>query len=178
MQVSVSPDLSASPAKVWKVMADVHHWESTISGIDKVEVLVDAEGPSMVGLKWREPLTMYGKSATETRWITAAEKHYYYDTRAESHGAVYTTHMALEKVDGGTRLSMTFSGVPQATGAKIMWGLRGLALTWIVSLAVLVVFRGWKLWNIRRTSVELFIPYLMWISFATALNASMWALNR
>jgi carbon monoxide dehydrogenase subunit G len=66
MQVSVSPDLFASPAKVWKVMTDVDHWESTISGIDKVEVLVDAEGPPMVGLKWRETRTMYGKSASET----------------------------------------------------------------------------------------------------------------
>ncbi len=125
MQVSVSTDISATPTAVWKVITDVDNWASTISGINKVEVLEPAKGPSIVGLKWRETRTMFGKEATEVMWITDAKKPSHYDTRAESHGAVYTTRMGLEKIDGGTRLSMTFNGEAQTTGAKIMWALTG-----------------------------------------------------
>jgi benzodiazapine receptor len=58
------------------------------------------------------------------------------------------------------------------------WELRGLALAWIVTLDFLVAFIGWKLLKVNRISGGLFAPYLLWIMFATALNASVWTLNR
>ncbi len=125
MQVNVSTDISATPSKVWKIITDIENSQATISGIDKVEVLEPAKGPSITGLKWKETRTMFGREATEVMWITEAKANSHYDTRAESHGAVYTTRMVVEKIDGGTRLSMTFNGEPQTRGAKIMWALTG-----------------------------------------------------
>ncbi len=125
MRVSVSTDISAPPAAVWKVITDIEHSEAIIGGIDRVEILEPATGPSIVGLKWRETRTMFGKAATEVMWITDAEEASHYDTRAESHGAVYTTQLGLEEVEGRTRLTMTFNGEPQTTGAKLMWALTG-----------------------------------------------------
>ncbi len=125
MQVSESVNIMASPAAVWKTITDIEHAESTIRGIDKIEILEPATGPSIVGLKWRETRTLFGKAATEVMWIVDAKEPSHYDTRAESHGAVYTTRMALEAIEGGTRLSMTFNGEPQTMGSKLVWALTG-----------------------------------------------------
>ncbi len=125
MQVSVSTDIMAPREDVWKVITDIENSEATISGIDAIEVIEQATGPSIVGLKWRETRTMFGKPATEVMWITEAVEPAHYDTRAESHGAVYTTRMALDAIEGGTRLTMSFKGDAQTTGAKIMWALTG-----------------------------------------------------
>lgn len=57
------------------------------------------------------------------------------------------------------------------------WGLRALALAWIVVLDAVVlvlVVRAWK----QKWPAWLLVPYLAWIVFATALNASVWWLNR
>ncbi|RYG86049.1 tryptophan-rich sensory protein [bacterium] len=57
------------------------------------------------------------------------------------------------------------------------WHLGGLALLdiclmWLVVLATLVQF-----WRLRPLAGALLVPYLLWISFATALNAAVWRLN-
>jgi tryptophan-rich sensory protein len=57
------------------------------------------------------------------------------------------------------------------------WHLGGLALVdicvmWLVVLATLVQF-----WRLRPLAGALLVPYLLWISFATALNAAVWRLN-
>jgi len=43
---------------------------------------------------------------------------------------------------------------------------------WLTVLATLVHF-----WRIRRSAGLLILPYLLWVSFATALTASVWHLN-
>ncbi|MBX3703651.1 MAG: tryptophan-rich sensory protein [Steroidobacteraceae bacterium] len=47
-----------------------------------------------------------------------------------------------------------------------------IALLWALVVATLVSF-----WRIRRLAGALLIPYLLWISFAAALNYSVWQLN-
>ena len=44
---------------------------------------------------------------------------------------------------------------------------------WIYILMMIIYFR-----KIHKTAAYLQIPYLMWVSFATLLNASLWWLNR
>lgn len=47
-----------------------------------------------------------------------------------------------------------------------------IALLWALVVATLVSF-----WRIRRLAGALLVPYLLWISFAAALNYSVWQLN-
>lgn len=68
---------------------------------------------------------MFGKTATEVIWVTDAVDGSHYETRAESHGSVYKTRIALQDRNGKTGLSMTFEGEPQSVGARIIWSLTG-----------------------------------------------------
>lgn len=124
MRVIVETEIGAPLMDVWRLVTDIENAASTIKAIEKIEIL---ERPSsgVVGMKWRETRTMFGKAATEVMWITDAVAGTHYDTRAESHGSVYKTRIALEDRNGRTGLVMTFEGEPQSVGAKIMWGLTG-----------------------------------------------------
>lgn len=125
MQTQVSIDIAAAPDAVWQVITDIENAAQTIRGIDHVEVLTPAAGPSIVGLKWRETRTMFGKEATEVMWITAAEDARFYETRAESHGAIYVSRLSIEPTDDGCTLTMSFDGQAVTFGAKVMWALTG-----------------------------------------------------
>ena len=57
------------------------------------------------------------------------------------------------------------------------WHLGALALAdtvmlWILILATLIFF-----WRVRPLAGGLLIPYLLWVSFASVLNYSLWQLN-
>lgn len=125
MEMSVSTDIEAPAETVWNIIADIEHAHETIEGIDRLEVLEPATGPSIIGLKWRETRTMFGKQATEVMWITDAEDASFYETRAESHGAIYKSRLELEPNGNGTRLTMSFEATPETFGAKVMWVLTG-----------------------------------------------------
>jgi translocator protein len=67
-----------------------------------------------------------------------------------------------------------------ALWSPLFFGLRnpGLAfvditLLWLALLATLVAF-----WKVRPLAGALLIPYLLWVTFATVLNFSIWQLNR
>ena len=57
------------------------------------------------------------------------------------------------------------------------WQLGGaafadIALLWVLIVATLVAF-----WRVRPLAGVLLVPYLLWVSFAFALNYSVWQLN-
>jgi tryptophan-rich sensory protein len=57
------------------------------------------------------------------------------------------------------------------------WQLGALALVdicllWLVLLATVVQF-----WRVSRLAAVLLLPYLLWVSFATALTAATWRMN-
>ena len=58
-------------------------------------------------------------------WITDAKKPQFYETRAESHGAIYVSRLSIDKADDGCVLTMSFDGQAVTFGAKIMWFLTG-----------------------------------------------------
>ena len=89
------------------------------SGIENVEILEHPKD-SLVGLKWIETRTMFGKTATETMWVTEAEENHYYQTRAENHGAIYISRLEITEENGQNFLSMSFDGQAQSFGARIM----------------------------------------------------------
>jgi benzodiazapine receptor len=78
--------------------------------------------------------------------------------------------------------SLALFGAQLAMNAEwpvLFFGLRavGAALVAIVILwaTILALIIWW--WRLERTSAALLIPYLVWVSFATALNAAIWRLN-
>ncbi len=119
MQLKVEIPIQASPEDIWAVITDIDNAPDRISGIETVEVHHNP-GPELVGLKWTETRTLFGKTATETMWITEAEKNRYYKTRAESHGAIYTSIMRIDEKNGQIYLGMEFSSEAQSFGAKFM----------------------------------------------------------
>ncbi len=125
MQVERSINIEAPPLAVWSIVSDIEKAESHISGIKKIEILEQAKGPSIVGLKWRETREFMGKDAVEVMWVTHANDPEYYDVRAESHGCIYISRLELSAEPDGTRLTMRFTGQPITFGAKIMWALTG-----------------------------------------------------
>ena len=57
------------------------------------------------------------------------------------------------------------------------WSLGALAFADILLLIALVVATLFCFWRVRPLAGALLLPYLMWISFAAALNYSVWHLN-
>ena len=57
------------------------------------------------------------------------------------------------------------------------WSLGALAFVDILLLIVLVVATLLSFWRVRPLAGLLLLPYLLWISFAAALNYSIWHLN-
>ena len=52
-------------------------------------------------------------------------------------------------------------------------GLIDIVLLWSLLLAIQIRF-----WRADLIAALLWLPYLLWVSFATALNAAIWWLNR
>ena len=56
---------------------------------------------------------------------------------------------------------------------EIGWALVNIAALWL-SIALFI----WAAWPLDRRAAWLFVPYLVWVSFASALNAAIYMLNR
>lgn len=57
------------------------------------------------------------------------------------------------------------------------WHLGGVAFADIAMLWVLIVATLVAFWRVRPLAGVLLVPYLLWVSFAFALNYSVWQLN-
>lgn len=58
------------------------------------------------------------------------------------------------------------------------WHRPGLAFADIIALWVMIVVTMLAFWRHSTAAGVLFTPYLAWVSFASALNFSIWQLNR
>ena len=107
-------------------------------------------------------------------------------------GPVWTTLYALMGIAawlvwrmGGfraARTALTLFLVQLAFNALWSWlffggHLGALAFMDIILLLVLIVATLIAFWRIRPLAGALLVPYLLWVSFATALNYSVWQLN-
>jgi len=54
--------------------------------------------------------------------------------------------------------------------------IRG-GLATILALDILVAWTIYAAWKVDRFAASLLLPYLLWIGYATALNAGIWRLN-
>ena len=55
--------------------------------------------------------------------------------------------------------------------------LRTLAVIWIIVLAITIIYLMVRFYKEERTSFYLFIPYILWVLFATYLNIGVVVLN-
>ncbi len=124
MKISCTTQINAPKEKVWDIITNIEKAAEHISGIKSVEVL-EKPHSGVIGLKWKELRVMFGKEAEETMWITEAEENSHYQTRAESHGAIYISKLSIKEENGASHLTMSFDGQAQTTGAKIMSALMG-----------------------------------------------------
>ena len=88
------------------------------------------------------------------------------------------------RVGGGrsNRLALSFFLVQLAFNALwswlfFAWHLGALAFADILLLWILIVATLLSFWRIRPVAGALLVPYLLWVSFAAALNYSLWQLN-
>ena len=128
--------INAPKEDVWRAITDIDGAAERISGLEKVEVLERPESGLVVGFKWRETRTMFGKTATEVMWITDAVENEYYKTRAESHGCVYLSTLAIAEENGRSTLTMTFEGQAQSIVAKVFSCLMGFMMKGAIKKAL------------------------------------------
>lgn len=64
--------------------------------------------------------------------------------------------------------SIIFFNLREYLGALI-W----IAILWVLILLMIIYFK-----RVSRTAAALQIPYIIWVGFATYLNAAVWLLNR
>lgn len=69
-------------------------------------------------------------------------------------------------------------------GLNLIWSLLffglqriDLALMEIVILLFAIIANTAVFWRLDRAAGALFVPYVLWVAYATALNASLWLLN-
>jgi len=124
MNLSSSVVIERPPEKVWNVITDFKNCSNFITSIVKVEILNQPKD-SLLGFKWKETRVMFGKEATEIMWITDYVENKYYQARAESHGSIYKSRLAVEQVDSKTKLSMSFTAESTTFFAKVFSFLMG-----------------------------------------------------
>lgn len=67
-----------------------------------------------------------------------------------------------------TLWSIVFFGAHRILGAAVV-----IVLLWAMILATILLFH-----RISKAAAYLLVPYILWVSFATVLNASLYVLNR
>lgn len=82
----------------------------------------------------------------------------------------------------GARLALTLYVVQLVLNALWSWlffawqlgavAFAEIALLWTLIAATIVLF-----WRLHRAAAILLLPYLAWVSFASALNLTLWRLN-
>ena len=128
MVVEVQVTIKGSKEAIWAAITNIENSSKTISGIENIEVL-EKPANGLVGLKWRETRTLFGKPATAEKWITDAAENEYYKTRAESNGFVFLSTMSISEGSGGTTLTSSHDSKPQGIVA-------------VLSIPMLYLFKG------------------------------------
>lgn len=72
------------------------------------------------------------------------------------------------------QLALNAAWTPIVFGAHSLgWGVLTIGLLWIAILLTLMMFR-----RVSAVAGVLLVPYLAWVTFATALNFELWRMNR
>ncbi|HYI25739.1 MAG TPA: TspO/MBR family protein [Thermomicrobiales bacterium] len=123
--------------------------------------------PSLNKPSWNPPSSVFGPVWT-TLYAMMGIADYIVATRSNEADARYARQVYKVQLLLNSKWSVLFFGLRKP----------GLALVEIVFLWVAIVLTIIGFWRISRVAALLLVPYLLWTTFATALNASIWARNR
>jgi hypothetical protein len=118
MIVEVQVTINGSKAAIWAAITNIENASTIISGILNIEVL-EKPANGLVGLKWRETRTLFGKPATAEKWITDAVENEFYKTRAEDNGFVFLSTIRISESSGGITLISSHETRPQGIVARL-----------------------------------------------------------
>ena len=117
-EVTVHRSIAAPPERVWSVITDLAGSPETITSIDAVDIVHGDEFD--VGTTWDETRTMFGKTVTERMEVTAVDEPNSYVVESDSRGTHYvSTFTLVADADHGSVLTMSFSGEPSGTAARV-----------------------------------------------------------
>jgi hypothetical protein len=119
MIVEAEVAIDGSREAIWAAITRIEDAPAFISGIDGIEVL-ERPANGLVGLRWRETRTLFGKPATAEKWITDAAENEFYETRAEDGGFVFLTTKRISRNGGGMTLAECHESRPQGMVARLM----------------------------------------------------------
>ena len=129
MLVEAQVTVNGSKAAIWAAITNIANASETVSGIENIEIL-EKPANGLVGLKWRETRTLFGKTASAEKWITDAAENEFYKTRAESDGFVFISTIIISESSGGTTLTSSHDSRPQGIVARLL------------SIPMMVLFKG------------------------------------
>jgi len=118
MQVDLETTIHATPSGVFTIAADIARWPDFISAIDSVEVLTP--GPVGVGTRFRETRKIFGSSATEDMTVAEFAPPHRFVLTAQNHGTAYRAEHTFEPTGDGTRMRLSFEGLPTSLLARLM----------------------------------------------------------
>ncbi len=128
MIVEARVSINGSRAAIWAAITNIENASQIIGGIENIEV-VEKPANGLVGLRWRETRTLFGKPATVEKWITEAVENEFYKTQAEDGGFVFLTTKRISESRAGMTLTESHESKPQGIKA-------------ILSVPMLFLFKG------------------------------------
>jgi benzodiazapine receptor len=123
--------------------------------------------PTLDKPSWNPPSSVFGPVWT-TLYAMMGVADYIVATRSHEADARYARQVYKVQLILNAKWSVLFFGLRKP----------GLALVEIVFLWVAILMTIVAFWRISRVASLLLVPYLLWTTFATALNASIWYKNR
>lgn len=125
MKIAVSIIINSTKERIWNILTDIENMTKTVNAISEINILLKPE-KGLVGLKWKETRTFFGRKASEVMWIEEAEANSHLTIEAASHGMEYTTNYSLEDEAGKVMLTLEFGGIPKTKMAKFLYITTGL----------------------------------------------------
>jgi hypothetical protein len=115
--LEVSTVIAAPREAVFRAALEIERWPERIPDILKLEKLTP--GPVVVGTRFRETRKMFGKEATEEMTFAEIDTPNAYTLTAHNCGCDYIMKHLFVDAEGGTRMTLSFRGVPRSLFAKL-----------------------------------------------------------
>lgn len=117
MKIEVATEVAAAPAAVFATLTNLEKLPGFLQGVRSVEIL--DPGPLRVGTRFRETRMMFGREATEEMTFSVFDPPRRFVLTAENHGTRYITTHEVMPSGSGSRVSLTFEGVPLTLAARL-----------------------------------------------------------